>query len=316
MYDPLGFVAPVVLSAKVILQDLCRRRLEWDDPIPDDERNRWLSWLEDLPKLEQLSVDRCLKPPGFGKVVSVQLHHFSDASQQGYGAVSYLRFLNDKDAIHCSFMMGKARTAPLKTVTISRLELSAAVVASRLDKILRKEIDLPVDESVFWTDSTCVISYIQNNDKRFHTFVANRIAIIHDASSPSQWRYVNSEGNPADDASRGLTVDSVISKNRWINGPDFLWKPESRWPVQPTAQMQDNDPEIKRESQAFFSLTDAGTNCVNQLLEYFSSWYRLKKFVAWILRYREKLKQSSKRRREGLALVQDSPEDRRTTLLV
>ena len=105
-------------------------------------------------------------------------------------------------------------------------------------------------------------------------------------------------------------MDSVISKNRWINGPDFLWKPESRWPVQPTAQMQDNDPEIKRESQAFFSLTDAGTNCVNQLLEYFSSWYRLKKFVAWILRYREKLKQSSKRRREGLALVQDFPEDR------
>ena len=171
LYDPLGFVAPVVLPAKVILQDLCRKRLEWDDPIPDDERNRWLSWLEDLQRLEQLSVDRCLKPPSFGKVVSVQLHHFSDASQQGYGAVSYLRFLDDKDAIHCSFVMGKARTAPLKTVTIPRLELSAAVVASRLDKILRNEIDIPVDESVFWTDSTCVISHIQNNDKRFHTFV-------------------------------------------------------------------------------------------------------------------------------------------------
>ena len=95
-------------------------------------------------------------------------------------------------------------------------------MASRLDKTLRKEIDISVDESVFWTDSTCVISYIQNNDKRFHTFVANRIAIIHDATSPSQRRYVDSERNPADDASRGLTVDSVISKNRWINGPDFL----------------------------------------------------------------------------------------------
>ena len=106
LYDPLGFVAPIVLPAKVILQDLCRKRLEWDDPIPDDERNRWLSWLEDLQRLEQLSVDRCLKPPSFGKVVSVQLHHFSDASQQGYGAVSYLRFLDDKDAVHCSFRDG------------------------------------------------------------------------------------------------------------------------------------------------------------------------------------------------------------------
>ncbi|XP_067047856.1 uncharacterized protein [Acropora muricata] len=103
LYDPLGFVAPIVLPAKVILQDLCRKRLEWDDPIPDDERNRWLSWLEDLQRLEQLSVDRCLKPPSLGKVVSVQLHHFSDASQQGYGAVSYLRFLDDKDAVHCLY---------------------------------------------------------------------------------------------------------------------------------------------------------------------------------------------------------------------
>ena len=111
MFVPFDFVAPIVLPAKVILLDLCRRRLEWDDSIPDDERNRWLNWLEDLTKLEQLSVDRCLKPPSFGKVVSVQLHHFSDASQQGYGAVSYLRFLDDKNAIYSSFVMGKARTA-------------------------------------------------------------------------------------------------------------------------------------------------------------------------------------------------------------
>ena len=212
LYDPLDFVAPIVLPAKVIRQDLCRRRLEWDDPIPDDERNRWLSWLEDLAKLEQLSVDRCLKSPSFGKVVSVQLRHFSDASQQGYGAVSYLSFLDDKEAIYSSFVMGKARTAPLKTVTIPGLKLSAAVEASRLNKTFRKEIDIPVDESVFWTDSSCVISYIQTNEKRFHTFVANRIAIIHNATSASQWKYVNSEGNPADDASRGLTVDSIIPR--------------------------------------------------------------------------------------------------------
>ena len=130
------------------------------------------------------------------------------------------------------------------------------------------------------------------------------------ATSPSQWRYVDSERNPADYASRGLTVDSVISKNRWINSPDFLWEPKSRWPVQPVTQMPEDDPEIKTESQALFSLTNAGTNYINQLLEYFSSWSRLKKFVAWTLRYRERLKQSSKRRRERLALVQDSPENR------
>ena len=127
--------------------------------------------------------------------------------------------------------MGMACTAPLKSITILRLELSAAVLASRLDKIIRREIDLPVHESMFWTDSTCVMNYIRSNDKRFHTFVANRVAIIHDGSSPSQWRYVNTEANPADGASRGLAVDSLIKKSRWIPSPDFLWEQESRWPA-------------------------------------------------------------------------------------
>ena len=92
--------------------------------------------------------------------MSLQLHHFSDASQQGYGAVSYLRSKDGKGTIYCSFVMGKACTTLLKSITIPRLELSAAVLASRLDRIIRREIDLPVHESVFWTDSTCVMNYV------------------------------------------------------------------------------------------------------------------------------------------------------------
>ena len=178
-------------------------------------------------------------------------------------SVSYLRFLDDKGVMHCSFMMGKEWTAPLKTLTIPRLEFSAAVVALRLDKIIRREIDLPVHESVFRTDSACVISFIRNNNKRFHKFVANRITIIYDASLPSQWRYVSSEGNPADDASRDLAVDTIIKKNRWINVPDFLWEPESRWPVQQVTEIPGNDPEFKRETQFVFSSTNTGINGVN-----------------------------------------------------
>ena len=300
VYDPLGFAAPVILPAKAILQDLCRKRLEWDDPIPNEEKERWLKWLKDLPKL-----DRCFKPQNFRKTASLQLHHFSDASQQGYGAVSYLRSMDDKGTIHCSFVMGKARTAPLKSITIPRLELSAAVLASRLDKIIRREIDLPIHESVFWTDSTCVINYIRSNDKRFHTFVANRVAIIHDGSSPSQWRYVSTEANPADDASRGLAIDSLIKKNRWIRGPDFLWEQESRWPAQPITvrEISDDDPEIKRETHTFFTASDAGTNSMNKLLEKFSSWSRLKKIMAWILRYRDGLRASCERRKRESSLA-------------
>ena len=162
--------------------------------------HRWQTWLQELPKLEQLSIDRCFKTPNFGEITSTQLHHFADASQQGYGAVTYLRITDVSGNVKCSFVMGKSRLAPIKPVTIPRMELSAAVVATRLDRISRRELSLPINESFFWTDSTCVLRYIENLDKRFQTFVANRVATIHDASSPSQWRYVNTQSNPANDA--------------------------------------------------------------------------------------------------------------------
>ncbi|KAK3726167.1 hypothetical protein QZH41_019199, partial [Actinostola sp. cb2023] len=93
-YDPLGFISPYVIPAKFILQDLCRQGFGWDDPVPEREQERWNQWLEELPKLKELEVNRCLKLKSFGEVVSAELHNFSDASQLGYGAVSYLRLVN------------------------------------------------------------------------------------------------------------------------------------------------------------------------------------------------------------------------------
>jgi len=138
----------------------------------------WQSWFGDLPKLESLKVYRCFKLPDFGDVTTCQIHHFADASQIAYGAVSYLCITNAQGLVHCSFVIGKSRLSPLKLLTIPRLELSAAVVAARLDKIIRTETNIKVDESVFWTDSTCVLGYLRNESKRFDTFVANRVATI------------------------------------------------------------------------------------------------------------------------------------------
>ena len=167
VYDPLGFLAPFIFVAKVLLQHLCRSKLGWGDQIPEDALQRWKNWLAMPPKLEELLVDRCLIPKDFGEIASTQMHHFSDASRQGYGAVWYLRIINEKGDAHCSFLVGKSRLAPLKAITIPRTELSAAVVATRLDKMMRQALDMTIDESTFWTDSTCVLSYIQNENRRF-----------------------------------------------------------------------------------------------------------------------------------------------------
>ena len=247
IYDPLGFVAPLILPAKAILRDLCRKGLDWDDRIPLKDLERWQYWLKQLPKLEQIAVEHCLKPKNFGGIVSSQLHNFSDALGVGYGAVTYLQVGNEAGNVHCAFLMGKLRQTHQKSVTIPRLELSAALVATRLNRMMQHELDVAVDEDFFWTDSTCVLSYIANEEKRFQMFVANRITAIHVGSRPDQWNYVDTGSNPAEDASRGLSAEELIHKNRWTNGPSFLREAEDRWPKQPeiSVDIMGDDLEVK-----------------------------------------------------------------------
>ena len=192
VFDPFGFVTPSVLPAKKILQDLCRLKLGWDDEIPYEQGLHWQRWLADVSKLSEFTVDRCFEPANFGDISSSQLHHFSDTSETAFGSVLYLRLVDNNVKIHCSFLRGKSRLVPLQQVTVPRLELSAATISVRLDKALKRELELPLTEnSVFWTDSTSVLRYVNNEDKRFHTFVANRIAVIRDGSDPVQWRFVS-----------------------------------------------------------------------------------------------------------------------------
>ena len=196
------------------MQRLCHEKKGWDEKIADADVVQWDKCLQELPQLEQFSVDRCLKSSCFGNVVYIELHHLCDASEQGFGAVSYLRSVNENGDTHCSFVLGKSRATPLKRMTVPRLELTAATVTVKLDKMVIKEVDSKVDKSTFWTDSTSVLRYIHNKNKRFHTFVANRISIIHDGSEPCQWRYINTKLNPADDASRGLSVEKLLNNKR------------------------------------------------------------------------------------------------------
>ena len=304
VYDPLGFAAPFIFQAKLILQDLCRMKLDWDEEIPEEHLKRWRAWLEELPKLEQFVVERCFKSSNLGEVKTTQLHHFADASQQGYGAVSYLRVEDERNNVKCSFVMGKSRLAPIKPLTIPRMELSAAVVATKLDGICRRELSLSIDQSFFWTDSTCVLRYIENEDKRFQTFVANRVAAIHNASSPSQWHYVNTELNPADDASRGVQTDAL---ERWIQGPEFLSQADETWPKRPTgiSNIDNDDPEVKIPTVCSTTSNEFDGSPLDRIIERYSSWDRLRRIMAWILRYKAILQHQSKRRKAGEPITKD-----------
>ncbi|XP_038074806.1 uncharacterized protein LOC119742710 [Patiria miniata] len=288
VYDPLGLLAPVVLVGKEILQELCRESAGWDDPLTEALRVRWERWRNDMGNLQSLSIKRCYKPADFGEVQTAQLHHFSDASTCGYGQCSYLRLTNSEGRVHCTLVMGKSRVAPLKPVTIPRLELTAAVVSVRVSSFLKKELNLNYEE-FFWTDSSVVLGYIGNDSKRFHVFVANRIRLIRDVSSPSQWRHVDTKDNPADAASRGLTVRQLIETPLWLAGPEMLWREKiPRCDDQSSFKVRQDDPEVKK-SQALATSTNQPVFELERLNR-FSNWYHAKRAVANCLRFISHLK--------------------------
>lgn len=247
MYDPLGFVVPIILPAKSLLQSLCKQKYGWDEEIPNADAVVWEGCLRDLSSSRTISVPRCFKPPRFGEVNNVQLHHFSDGRIRVWlrsGIVSS----NCRCQSTCSFVLGKSRVAPLKVVSIPRLELTAAVVAVKFNCLIRNEIEYPIQETFYWTDSTTVLQYIRNESRRFQTFVANRVAMIHDESAPSQWKHVNTDSNPADIVSRGAKGSELHKVELWINGPTFLSKEEKYWPVQPSQLpvLSENDSELRK----------------------------------------------------------------------
>ncbi|XP_042586291.1 uncharacterized protein LOC122138292 [Cyprinus carpio] len=290
VYDQFGILGPVVLPAKIMLQELCRRNFGWDETVPYEILCGWTRWLKELNALSEFKFERCVKPMSWGFYIHAQLHHFSDASEQGYGTVTYLRIQNSNSDIHVSFLMGKARVTPLKAITVPRLELTAAVLAVRVDLMLKKELRLQLQESVFWTDSTSVLKYVMNEDKRFHTFVANRVSIIREATETSQWRYVGTKENPADYASRGRRAGDFIKNNRWIEGPKFLYKPEEDWPVNMVdTAVGVEDLEVKKEASVNVVNTQGSLKGTNRLMAYFSDWRRLRVSVAWLLKLKRML---------------------------
>ena len=186
--------------------------------------------------------------------------------------------------VHCSFIMGKSRLAPVKAVSIPRLELMAAVLAVTVDQFIKEELEIKVTDTIYWTDSTSVLQYIRNESRRFKTFVANRVAKIHNASTPSQWRHVDTASNPANDGSRGMIATEMIDNPRWLKGPNFLWHEEEKWPSPPEVlqELPQDDVEVKKANVNAVTSMDS----LHELLTRFSSWNKLKRAFAWLLRYK------------------------------
>ena len=218
IFDPLGFVSPFILPAKHIGQEAIRHGLEYDDKLPEELQQRWCEWKEEAPALSKFKIKRWQSAPG--EVAARELHHFCDASNVGFGTVSYLREKQQDGQINVSLLYAKSRVTPLKKITIPRLELAAAKEAVKANNTLQRALKTRIDDVFYWTDSTIVLKYISNKNKRFQTYVANRLEFIHSGSEPKQWHHVEGKQNPADYASRGIHVHEDEKANIWF--PVFL----------------------------------------------------------------------------------------------
>ena len=291
LYDPLGFVSPISLIPKLILQTLCTLKLNWDDEIPANTAEKMLHWKSGLNGLSSLKIPRCVKfnnQLADSSVCKTQLHIFSDASEKAYGAAAYIK-IYDATNSNITLIMGKSRVAPLKTISIPRLELTAATVAARMYKFITKEFPTKIDKSYFWTDSFIVLKYLQNQSTRFHRFVSHRIQVIQDLTSVSDWHYVPTRFNPADLASRGVQPTETDKINTWLQGPKFLHDMNDYEVIWNSGENKTTDEELEVKQTCFVMEVKS-----DALLNYFSSYDKMLKAVAWWQKYINYLKLRAK----------------------
>ncbi|XP_067219119.1 uncharacterized protein [Chanodichthys erythropterus] len=245
-YDPLGYIIPFTTRAKIMVQTLWKRVGSWDEPLPADLFSEWHAWEEELPNLQRIILPRCYTPACNNTSSIIDMHVFCDASEKAYGSVAYLR-VETGDDIQVAFIMARSKVAPKKQLSMPRLELCAALSGAQLAKTLNSELTLNIRQTVMWSDSTTVLHWIQSESCNYKVFVGTRVAEIQDLVGHDNWKYVDSDNNPADDITRGKTLIDLSQPCRWNQGPAFLRQSPDHWPIHPSVPIEDSE-ELRKTS--------------------------------------------------------------------
>ncbi|XP_044751667.1 uncharacterized protein LOC123311663 [Coccinella septempunctata] len=280
VFDPLGFLANFIVQGKIILQNIWRSKIGWDDEITHTLENQWQMWFSDLKNIYKFKIPRQYFSLNRHKS-NIQLHVFCDASENCYAAVAYIR-VQQEQAIQTNFVTAKTRVAPLRPLSIPRLELQGALMGARLGNYLKKEMNLNISSVFYWTDSRTVLHWIRSEARRFKVFVAQRLGEIQDITNIAEWRYVCSKENVADDATkRKISWDS----QRWMNGPDFLRRNPEDWPREVETENFGIDPDTLEEKFDNVLIISTKTILSTPDALRFSKWQRLLRTTSYVLRF-------------------------------
>lgn len=230
-----------------------------------------------MEDLNHVTFERSLTPED--ATAHPMLCIFSDASNEAFGACAYVRWQTESNEYVTRFIAAKSRVAPLKPLTIPRLELQAAVLATRLSQSIAEESRMQFEKVVFFSDSNIVLSWIRSQAREFKPFVSARVSEIQNNSDPSQWRHVPGELNVADDVSRGIPAQRL--NGRWKQGPEFLRLPEDEWPQEnSTADLNEVEKERRKTQAILLTGSPEAIDCKK-----FSNWRKLVRTSAYAFRF-------------------------------
>ncbi|XP_076686033.1 uncharacterized protein LOC143378078 [Andrena cerasifolii] len=278
IFDPLGLVSPVTVNAKIFMQSLWLKHLDWDSPLPPAEAGYWRSFLEDLPDLNRITTPRWLGVQAASQ--QRELHGFADASERAYAAAIYLRVVDTDGCVRTQLITAKTKVAPLKRVSIPRLELSAATLLTKLMALTCGSLGLTDTTIHLWSDSTITLAWIQGHPTRWKTYVANRVSEIQRTLPGARWHHVASKDNPADCASRGLPPSQLPEFSLWWTGPAWLTS-SADWSQEKPSPLPNTDLEAR--STCHPASGEPATD-ENPLMRY-SSLNLLLRITAWCLRW-------------------------------
>lgn len=282
VFDPFGLLANFMLSPKLMVQDLYRMGSDWDEPASDEIWQRWEVWRNEIIRTQLLRVPRC---PFYNvdAITDIQLHIYADASEAAFAAVAFWR-VSRGTKVDLSFVLGKVKVSPTQLLSIPRLELNAAVLATRLlDEIQRSHDSIRINKIVMWTDSETVLKWIRSDQRKYKQYVGFRVAEIAASTPSSLWRWVPTSMNVADDGTRVRNPPVFDPNGRWLWGPAWLLDDENTWPKQ-RSDLNDAIEPCSEEVRPKY----VGVTVFQPFIKFdrFSSYTRLCRSAAWVLRFR------------------------------
>ena len=280
-FDVLGWFSPTIITVKILLQRLWEEKVDWDDVVPLKVKEMWLRWRSELQLLSTKHIPRCYFPKDC-QISSTEIHGFCDASEHAYAAVVYFRMMDTQGNVHVSLVISKTRVAPIKRLTIPRLELCGAQLLAHLLLQVKELFHVPFSKVYSWTDSTVVLSWLVGNPLRFKTFVGNRVSDIVDCVPPDYWRHVEGLDNPADCASRGLLPSELLEHELWWTGPRWLHSDQATWPARYVPQSPSESMEEVRNICLASSI-----HLITPVIpiDRYSSFSKLKSVTGWLIRF-------------------------------